>query len=464
MLQQFIKHNWMTNKYDAVIIGAGLTGLTVAFLLKQKGFSVLLVEKSGRTGGSIRTLTKRGYVYESGPSTASLSTAETVLLFDMLHGKCEIEIADRNAERRLILKNGRLCELPSGLSGGISTPLFTWKDKFGLLAEPFRKAGSDPNESVAALVRRRLGKSFLDYAVQPFIGGIYAGDPEKLITRFALPKLYRIEQDCGSFIKGAVKKCRQPKTELERRVTKEVFSVKGGFEKLIEALTECAGTENIRLNQDCKVISRDDSGWRIRLSSEDICAAHVVSTVGGHSVGDVFTFMPPAARAAIEELNYAKIVQVAVGLKSSAGINLKAFGTLIPSVEKRKILGVLHLSACFTGRTSKEKALLSVFAGGSDHPEIIEKSDSEIEEIVLNELREIYGISESDIDFMEIFRHRHAIPQYEIVCEKLSAAIAQFEQENQGIILAGNIRDGIGIPNRIKQAFDICNLRILSKS
>ncbi len=445
------------NRYNTVIIGAGLTGLATALLLKQKGFSVLVVEKSGHIGGAIQTRNKNGYIYESGPTTASLSNVETVRLFDMLKGKCELETARKEAKRRLILKHGKLHALPAGIVGGIFTPLFRWTDKFRILAEPFRKAGSNPNESVAGLARRRLGKSFLDYAVQPFIGGIYAGDPEKLITRFALPKMYQVEQEYGSCIKGAFKKCMIPKTGLEKQVTKKVFSVKGGFGNLINALAECVGHENILLNQDCKVLPGDTSGWTVRLSSGNIHAANVVCTAGGHAVGRIFDFMPSSTRTSIEAMNYAKIVQVAVGVTPCKGMDINALGLLVPSVEKRDVLGVLCPSSCFEGRASDGKALLSVFLGGVNNPGIIEKSDSHIKKLVLKELGDIYGLPEANVEWMEIFRHTHAIPQYEIICEKLLKDISEFERTHCGVILAGNMRDGIGIPNRIKQAFDISN-------
>jgi oxygen-dependent protoporphyrinogen oxidase len=447
----------MTERYDAAIIGAGLTGLATACVLKQKGLSVAVVEKSGRTGGAIRTFERDGYVYESGPSTASLSNVETVALFDMLGEKCALEIARRDAEKRYILKDGTLHRLPAGLADGIRTPLFSWTDKFRILAEPFRRAGTDPDESVASLVRRRLGKSFLDYAVQPFIGGVYAGDPEKLVTRLALPKLYALEQEHGSFIRGAVARMmRGGKGGAEKRVTKEVFSVRGGFGKLVEALTGCVGRENILLDQRCKV-RRGEGGarWTVVLASGGrFDADHVICAAGAHAVGDVFDFIPPSLRASLESLRHARIVQAAVGIKSVAGVDMKAFGTLVPSIEKRRLLGVLHPSSCFEGRAPDGKTLLSVFMGGINRPEIYEQSDSAIRRLILDELGAIYRLSETDVDFIEIFRHLHAIPQYETVCERLLAEIAAFERANPGIILAGNIRDGIGIPHRIKQAFD----------
>lgn len=202
------------------IIGGGLTGLTLAFYLKRAGKKVTIIERNHEPGGVIRTFTEQGFTYEAGPNTGVLSSPELVQLFDDLGDTCSLEVANPNAKRRLILKDGSWEALPHNLSSAITTPLFSLYDKIRILGEPFRKKGSNPYETLDKLVARRLGKSFLDYAVDPFISGIYAGNPANLVTKFALPKLYNLEQNYGSFIRGAIKKRQEPKSELEQRLQK----------------------------------------------------------------------------------------------------------------------------------------------------------------------------------------------------------------------------------------------------
>jgi protoporphyrinogen/coproporphyrinogen III oxidase len=69
-------------------------------------------------------------------------------------------------------------------------PVFGFSDKLRLLGEPFRKKGNNPNESLAELVLRRMGKSFLDYAIDPFILGIYSGNPASLVTQICISQSY----------------------------------------------------------------------------------------------------------------------------------------------------------------------------------------------------------------------------------------------------------------------------------
>ncbi len=209
------------HKTDVTIIGAGLTGLSLAFFLQEKGISVVVVEKQNRAGGVMQTLEQDGFIYESGPNTGIIARGEVAELFKVLAPDCHIELANPQSKNRWILKKGKWEPIPAGFIKAIKTPLFSLRDKFGILGEPFRKRGDNPMESIAGMVKRRMGKSYLDYAVDPFISGIYAGDPDQLITKYAMPKLYALEQHYGSFIKGAIKKSREAKTPVEMQATKK---------------------------------------------------------------------------------------------------------------------------------------------------------------------------------------------------------------------------------------------------
>ncbi|MBP6610680.1 MAG: protoporphyrinogen oxidase [Paludibacter sp.] len=178
-----------TETKDVIIIGAGLTGLSLAYYLKKAGKNMLIVEKSKHIGGVIDTKTEDGFTYETGPSTGVLGSLELVELLEDLSSNCTLQTANESAKKRYIWKKSRWHALPSGLLSAVGTPLFSWYDKFRILGEPFRPKGGYPDESLSELVVRRMGQSFLDYAVDPFLSGVYAGDSSKLITRFAMPKL-----------------------------------------------------------------------------------------------------------------------------------------------------------------------------------------------------------------------------------------------------------------------------------
>ncbi|MGL5318125.1 MAG: protoporphyrinogen oxidase, partial [Bacteroidales bacterium] len=334
--------------------------------------------------------------YETGPNTGVLNNYEVVDLFNNL--LCDSEIAKKESKCRLIYKDKKLHALPSGLIEGIKTPLFSWSDKLNILREPFRSKGCDPNESIAGITRRRLGQSFVNYAVDPFISGIYAGNPEELTTRFALPKLYNLEQNYGSFIKGAIQKSKEPKTEEDKCVTKEVFSVNGGMEKLIMELwhqlfVKYKDYATIHLKSKDVHLTRENEQWVCHFSKSGkettITSRWVVTTVGSYELKHIIPFVDDQWMKPIEKLRYAPVIQASVGINNENKYIYNAFGALIPSCEKRDILGVLFPSACFSKRTEDNKTLFSVFLGGIKRPELLSYNDFQIEDIVRKELHDV---------------------------------------------------------------------------
>ena len=442
-------------KTDVVIVGAGLTGLTMAFYLKKAGINFRIIEKSGKTGGVIQTVSEQGFVYEAGPNTGVVSYPEMTELFEDLAGKCELEVADPNAKRRLIWKNRMWHALPSGLWSAINTPLFSWYDKFRILGEPWRPKGTDPNEKLADLVKRRLGQSYLDYAVDPFISGIYAGNPNELVTRFALPKLWQLEQNYGSFIRGSIKKAKLPKSERDKKATCEVFSAKGGLGRLIESLTEAIGPENILLNVQNILAKPTGNGFQLQITTPEqlisLETSQFVTTCGGYALAGLLPFLNEEEIAPFNELKYATVTQVLLGFKSWKGMSLNAFGGLVPGKENKNILGVLFLSSFFEGRAPKEGAMLSVFMGGTKRPDIFTMNDEQIQSLLDHELPRMLGDRNLKPDLVRIHRYPKAIPQYTESTGIRYEMIAKLQQKYPGLILAGNIRDGIGMADRVKQ-------------
>lgn len=451
---------------DIVIIGTGLTGLTLAFYLKKHGKKVLLLDKENRVGGVINTINEDGFAYETGPNTGVIGTPELVELFDDLKDKIQIEVPDAKAKNRWIWKNGKWHALPSGFISAIFTPLFSFRDKFRILAEPFRKPGNNPSETVDQLVLRRMGKSYLEYAVDPFISGIYAGDPSRLVTRYALPKLYNLEQNYGSFIKGAMKKRKEPKKEIEKRVTREVFSVKGGLNNLIKALKKEITSENFLLGSRKIKIRTSKKSFITNLINEksepvEINSKKVITTVDTENLSALLPFLTDRELDDLTNLNYAKVVQVVACYKNWNGIDLNAFGGLIPSKEKRDSLGILFPASLFKERAPKEGAILSVFLGGIRKPKMFDKSDEELQEIVMKEIKQTLK-TEQNPDKLKVFRYKKAIPQYEESTGARLRIIDQIQNKYKGLILAGNIRDGIGMADRVKQGKQIA-LQIILK-
>ena len=449
-----------TKNIDIAIIGAGLTGLTTAFWLTRAGKKIHIIERQDRAGGQIRTFQENGFVYESGPNTGVVSYPEVAELFAALSPDCTLETAREESKKRWIWKGNKFHALPSGLVSAVTTPLFTLYDKFRILGEPFRAKGTNPDESVAELAARRLGKSFVDYAVDPFLSGVYAGNPHTLVTRHALPKLYNLEQDYGSFIKGSIAKAKLPKSERDKLATKKVFSAVGGLERLAEALVKAIGKEQITLSASEVKIQPQGKQWLITYRTPEgeqaLIANQVVTTCGAYALPDLLPFIPKEDIGQISNLHYAPIIQASVGFHNTRGLQFGAFGGLVPSKEKRDVLGILFPSTCFVGRSPEEGALFSFFIGGVRHADMLDWSDEKLKDMILKNIHSMLKFpADAQPDLIKIHRHQKAIPQYEKSSEARFKMIEELQTRYPGLILAGNIKGGIGMADRIRQATGI---------
>lgn len=435
---------------SVAIIGAGITGLTAAFYLKKQGIPFRVFESNTRVGGVIRTEKNDDFIWETGPSTGTVSKPEVAELFEDVNPNL-LETAPSVSGRRYIWKGTKIHAIPNSLVSGLLTPLFSWRDKLTLPLEPFRPKGTDPEENLTSFVRRRLGQSILDYTVDPFVSGVYAGNPDTIIPKYALPKLYNLEANYGSFIKGSIHKMKEPKTERDRKATKKIFSAKGGLSNLINALVEKIGIENISLGCDNLFVLREGSKYNVHFKGEEESFDKVIFSGSARRLPEAFPFLANEGLDDAFNVTYTKVVEAAVGFKTWTGRPLDGFGVLMPSKEKRPTLGILFMSSLFKNRAPEDGAMLSVFMAGERHPEYLDYSDEQIFEMVKKDVCDALCVPDFKPDLFKVTRHAYAIPQYDKASAKRIAAFAEAEKRFAGLILGGNGVGGIGMADRIRQ-------------
>lgn len=451
---------------DIVIIGAGLTGLTIAYYLNKAKKKFILLEQNKRVGGVIDTINDSHFIYERGPNTGVISNISVVNLFEELSDKCNIEIADKNVGKKYVLKNESWVALPTGLIDAVNTPLFTFRDKLKLLGEPFCKRGKNPDEDLASLVKRRMGISFLNYAVDPFILGVYAGDPSKLITKYAFPKLYNLEQKYGSFVGGSIKQMLKKSVSDNKegkKISKKVFSCTGGLSSLINSLHKDIEKSKILLNFNNCCVEKTKDGFKItgnnELDSIEIHSKIVVTTIGAYNLNNkLLSFIDNEKLKQINSLHYTKVIEVIIGFNVWNGIRLDAFGGLIPFIEKKYLLGILFISSLFKHRAPAEGALFSVFMGGVRREEVVDFSDDEIYKIIEKEFNVLMRCVSFNPSLFKVIRHQRAIPQYGIGSKNCLLMIEELQNKYTGLLIAGNIKGGIGMADRIKQGKEISEI------
>ncbi len=430
------------------IIGGGISGLVAAFLLKKKGFDVTLFEKSERVGGNIQSVKIDGFLIEYAPNSL-LKSPRLVDLIKELQLETEVLAADTANTKRYVLQEGKIKSLPMSIAKLAVDGFFSWKAKLRLLKEPFVRSVSPENESVAEFFERRLGLEIVDKAADPFIAGIYAGNPAKLSVKSAFPRLYELEKEHGSLLIGSLRsKAEKPDKNFPR-----TFSFKNGVQTLTDKLAQNLG-KSIKINTEVLGIDKTGNGkW-------------IVKTGSGETIFDALIISTPAASAAkliesndtnlcgqLNVIYYPPVAMVFFGIeKKNIKTDLDGFGFLIPSSEKRKILGTIWNSSVFPNRAPDGYHLLTTFVGGARNANIFERSDEELFEIVYAELREILGLTEMP-PFRHIKRWPKAIPQYELGYDKIEKAIEDFESEHRGIFFCSNFYKGISVGDCIKNSY-----------
>ncbi|MCG8608132.1 protoporphyrinogen oxidase [bacterium] len=445
---------------DVVILGAGISGLATAYRLSKSGLDVLVLEKSDHIGGAIRTEECDGFLIDYGPNS-TLETSPKIRNFVEEIGLIEDRVgANASAKRRYVLRNGELQPLPMSPPALITSKLFSASAKLRLLKEPFiAPAPQDKEETIAEFVERRLGREFLDYAINPFVAGVYAGDPARLSVRSAVSKIYALEKNYGSLIKGAIKGARERKKRAETDKTKaELFSFKKGMSQMTEALQSALGDRIEPAVQVKKLEEPADAGASYVVDFSDGSEQIQVSTKSLVFTTPAFVtanYLEPLSSALANELRdivYPPVALVFLGFKTSVACrSLDGFGFLVPQVEDRKILGAIWSSTIFPNRAPEGGIALTTFVGGMRQPELAEQDEEQLSAMVQDELSELLDLQGTP-DIVAVKKWHRAIPQYELGHQKRLDAVHEFESQHPGIFISGNFRGGISVGDCIIQS------------
>ncbi len=432
------------------VLGAGITGLTAAWHLRRAGLTPLVFEKSARSGGAIGAMRSDGWLHELGPNSLLEGSPEVAAFVDEIGLGPRRLYAAPAAKQRYIVRAGRLVAMPASPLGFATTKLFSARAKLALFGEPFRsRSPADEEESVADFVVRRLGREFLDYAVNPFVGGVYAGDPARLSVRHAFPKLHALEQEHGSLIRGALKRRNTSGGPAGR-----IFSFPNGLGEIPEALAASLG-DALRTGTEVKTVRRTEHEWEIECTRGEeswleVCDS-VVCALPADALANVrFERVPGAAQLAmLHEIEHPAVVSVFTGFRREAVRHpLDGFGALMPEVEGGRILGTLFSSTLFPGRAPDGHVALTTFVGGMRQPELAGLDDRALLGVVQAELSRLVGVTAPAV-FSHIKRWSRAIPQYTLGYRRFKDAIAAVETAAPGLFVGGNCRDGISLANCI---------------
>lgn len=444
----------MNSGRKIAVIGGGLTGLTAAYTLKRAGATVRLFEASERVGGPVRSHRDGDWLHEAGPnSLQENSPAITQLITDLglASDRC---LAQPAAKNRYVLRHGIPVAVPTSPSELISTPLFSLRAKCRIIRELFHRPRiRSADVSLADFGRSHFGDELVDYALNPFVSGVYAGDPNHLSARHAFPTLWQMERQTGSILRG------QKKTAIARQAAggepgpPPIISFTEGLEMLPRKLAAAIGSDDIGLNARIKALIPGER-WGVMWNRDgdtqvEECDRVVLALPAKPMAELTIGSLGERPLAELAKIEYPPVAALYLGFRRDQVAHpLGGFGLLMPQVEHRQILGAIFSSTLFADRAPADHVALTVMLGGVRRPDLGRADEATLITTAQRELKAVLGVS-GDPVFQRLHRWERAIPQYNMGYGHYLQTMEACERAHPGLHIGGHVRNGISLPNCI---------------
>ncbi|NBD37590.1 MAG: protoporphyrinogen oxidase [Verrucomicrobia bacterium] len=435
---------------DSLVVGAGISGLAHARIRHDKGQRVHILDTQEEPGGSVRSFRREGFLVEEGPNSMLVKSQEVWDWLGKMGLGSRIVEANPAANRRYLVKDGRLVAMPSSPWSAVKTPLYSPAAKLRLLAEPFLPRTKLADESVTSFVSRRMGPEFLEYGISALVSGIFAGDPDRLSLTHAFPKVWNLEQTYGSLIGGALRLRRHRRKAGIKPFKSRLISFRDGLAELTAALAQPLLQDGLlSLSSRLGTLRRDPDGhWHVRVLRPDgervLRCREVVVTIPLHQYGEI-PFLRDLDLAELTRHPYPPLSTLVLGFPRTAIQHpLDGFGALFPRREQRFSLGTIFSSTLFPLRAPQDQVSLMTFIGGVRQPDNARMETPQLVERVLADLSPLLGLR-GDPSFLHHSFWPQAIPQYNVGHGEVLAQLDQLETRHPGLRLRGNFRGGPGL-------------------
>lgn len=440
----------MTTHFSTIIVGGGLSGLTVAHKLRQHdpAHRLLVIEKSDSTGGVIRTHRENGYITEIGPHGFLDNCNESKDILRETGLDKEAVKAPLIDFVRYVYLRGKLQLIPQTPLKISMAPLIPWKDKLRVVTELFRPP-LEGEPTVAKWVNHRFGSAMLPFADAVFTG-TYAGDFDRLKIDAVMPGVRALEKEHGSVIKGIVAKMmakRKTGTKEKQLSMPAMTSFPTGMSRLPEKLSEqLTEGEDLQLNCAATRILKTKTGWQIDTEKGQFTADTLVLATPANVALQLLTRVSDTMpRPSIPE-TWIRTVVFGFG----PGVTIPpGFGYLTPEVEKRFTLGSLFSSNMFPNRAPEGHVVFETLIGGRRHPERLEIPKEELIAKALADVKDILNINQEPV-YTAVLQSDGGIPQLEEGYPALLQWRDDLVRSSPGLHVCGFGWEGIGLNDMMK--------------
>ena len=449
----------MSEHHQVVVIGAGISGLTLGYRLHSQGREVLVLEAGARPGGTTKTESIEGFHVDHG-SNGFLTNVEHGYELASEIG-LELRSASDHAQERFIYRDQKLHPAPLGALTFASSQLMSLKARLRVGFEPFAaKAPLHRDETVYEFAERRLGRGFAESIIRPMVLGITAGDARRISLKALFPRMWAMEREHGGLVKAMIER------PIQRALGKREQNYKaggptgpggrlttakgGGIGALTEALANKLG-DKLRLNSQVQELARVEQRWRVSTQDQAFTADKVVLAIPAYAAAELTEGLDPVLGEQLRQISYAGVRVLALGFhKRDLAQVPEGFGFLVSPDEGLQILGCLWTSSVYPWQAPADQILMRIMLGGSLEPELVGLDEAAVEAIVLKALAQSMGIK-AQPSMKAHFAWERGIPQYQVGhlhrVEQIEAAAGQL-----GLHLLGNAYRGIGLNDCVREA------------
>jgi oxygen-dependent protoporphyrinogen oxidase len=448
----------MMNDKKIAIVGGGISALACAVDLKEKGFDFTVFEKEDSAVGKLFTEKIGSLTIEGGPDSYLPEKIWSVQLIKKVGLAGEMLCSNDEHKGTFIYSGGRLHPLPEGVMLMVPTMimplvksrLISWPGKIRMGMELFVPPRKDrKDESLAEFVTRRLGRECLEKIAEPLVAGIHTSNPDNMSVLATFPRFVEMERKSGSLIKSMVAAMKKmpPQNPSGPKMT-YFMSLKGGMQELVRGCVSFIGEERVRTGTAVVSVVKQDSRYRLAFgdgSKADFDA--VVVATPSYVTKDILKSADEELCGRLSAIEWSSSATISLAFrKDDIKKSLPGFGFIVPRVENRRINACTWSSVKWSHRAPDDTLLIRSFVGGGHHEELVSLGDTELVTIVLEELREIIGLTAEPV-FSKVYRwFKGHLERITAIDEKL--------KEHKGLFLIGCSYRGIGIGDCVKSGFD----------
>jgi oxygen-dependent protoporphyrinogen oxidase len=431
-----------------VIVGGGISGLAAAYELARRHVEFVLLESSPRLGGLIHTEHADGFTIDAGADSLLVQKPAAIQLCEELGLSAQM-MATRTPRTAYVMRGGRLYPLPSPSVLGIPTSfqalrryeLLGWPARLRVALEPLVPRGAPGDESVAAFFRRRFGDATVGLIAEPLLGGIHAGDVEKLSMASVFPRLTEAARRPGGILRTLSRT--SPRTEGGM-----FRALRGGMGDLVAGIARTLPASAVRTGSAASAFERKGTRWTVTAGADRLDAAAIIVASPAHAAAPLLRPLDAQAAALCESVPYVSTASVALGwtrgdvahpLQGSGFVVARRYNTL-------RITACTWVSSKWSHRAPAGHVLIRAFLGGAHDPGVVDLDDHELVDVVVRDLAPVLGITAAPV-LTRVFRSRNAAAQHNVGHAARLAALTGRLGSLRGLFVAGSGFESIGIPD-----------------